>query len=113
MVRATHLILPHNLATLSTAHGVAPDRDLPGHFTLAVVSGIAAPKVDPRRGARGARSVKRLALDFGSGHDPFVRLSPTSGSTLTDGQEPAWDSLPLSVPPQLACFLTLSLSLSK
>ena len=57
-----------------------------------------------------AWSVKRLTLDFGSGHDvavceiePHIRLC--TGST-----EPAWDSL--SAPPLLACMSALSLSLS-
>ena len=58
-----------------------------------------------------AQSVKRLTLDFGSGHDltvcefePQVRLS-------SDSVEPAWDplSLSLSAPPR-SCFLPLYLS---
>ena len=43
-------------------------------------------------GARVARLVKRLTLDFGSGPDlAVVRSSPTSGSALS--VKPAWDSL--------------------
>jgi len=39
-----------------------------------------------------AQSVKRLTLDFRSGHDlRVIRLSPTLGSAL--GVGPAWDSL--------------------
>ena len=70
--------------------------------------------VEEKEGTRGtwmAPSVKRLTLNFCSGHDltvpevkPWVRF-------CTDRAEPAWDSVSpsLSVPPPL----TLSLSLSK
>ena len=56
-----------------------------------------------------AQSVKRLTLDFGSGHDLMVcEFEPRAGSV-----EPAWDSpsLPLSL--SLPCSLSHSLSLSK
>ena len=57
-------------------------------------------------GTWGAQAVKRLTLEFGSGHDlmvlgiePHIRLCP-------DSTEPAWDSL--SAP----SLLVLSVSLS-
>ena len=56
-------------------------------------------------GAWVARSVKRLTLDFGSGHDLMTQeLKPHSG-LCADSVEPAWDSLSLPLP-----LLTLSLS---
>ena len=57
----------------------------------------------PAKGGTGAQQVKRLTLDFGSGHDlTFVRSSLASGSG--PGLEPAWDSLSPSpsAPPLLA-----------
>ena len=55
------------------------------------------------RGARGAQSVKRPTLDFGSSHD----------LTVLGIKSNAWDSLSLSLPlPTRTPFLSLSLSLS-
>ena len=54
------------------------------------------------RGARVAQSVKRPALDFGSGHDLTVReFEPCIGLHADSGQ-PAWDSLSLSLCPSWA-----------
>jgi len=61
-------------------------------------------------GAWVTQSVKRPALDFGSGHDlRDVRSSPLSGSTLS--AESAWDSLSLPLP--LPCLHTHTFSFSK
>ena len=58
------------------------------------------------RGTWVAQLVKRLDLDFGSGHDlRVVRLSPMLGSTL-DGEPPSPLPLPLPSP---AHALSLSL----
>ena len=60
-----------------------------------------------------AQLIKRLALDFGSGHDlmvcelePRVRLSAGSA-------EPAWDSLSLSLSLPLPCSHSVSLKINK
>ena len=62
------------------------------------------------------QSVKRLTLDFGSGHGLTVHeIKPRMG-LCTNSMEPAWDSLspPLSpslfAPPLLMLSLSLSLS---
>ena len=69
------------------------------------------------RGTWVAPSVKRLTLDFGSGHgltvcgiEPHVRL-------CTDSTKPAWDAPPLSIsalpPPLLSLSLFLLLKINK
>ena len=57
-----------------------------------------------------AQLVKRLALDFGSGHDLMVREFKSRVGLCTDSAEPAWDSLSRSLPLSLP-VLSLSLSL--
>ena len=57
-------------------------------------------------GARVALSVKRLTLDFSSGHDLTVREFQPRVGLCADSAEPAWDSLCPSPSP-------LSLSLSE
>ena len=57
-----------------------------------------------------AQLVKRLALDFGSGHDLMVREFESRVGLCADSAEPAWDSLSRSLPLSLP---VLSLSLSK
>ena len=72
----------------------------------------------PEQGVHEAQSVKRPALDFGSGHgltvgefEPHIWLCP-------DSTEPAWDalslsfplSLPLSVPPLLMLSFSLKIN---
>ena len=49
------------------------------------------------RGARVAQWVKRLTLDFGSGHDLTVPEFKPHVGLNADSAEPAWDSLSLSV----------------
>ena len=53
--------------------------------------------------------VERLTLGFGSGHELAVCEFEFHVGLCADGVEPAWDSLPLSLP--LPCWLSLSLSL--
>ena len=53
-------------------------------------------------------SVKRLALDFTSGHDLTLHEFEPCIRLLTGRAEPVWDSL--SVPPLLVFSLSLSLS---
>ena len=70
-----------------------------------------------------AQSIKRLTLDFGSGHDLTVCETGPRVGVCTDSSEPAWDipslslslSLPLSLPLSLSAppLLVLSLSLPK
>ena len=57
---------------------------------------------------RAAQSVKRPTLDFDSGHDLMVRGFEPHVGLCTDGVEPAWDSLPLSVSVCLCPLHTLS-----
>ena len=59
-----------------------------------------------------ARSVKRLTLDFSSGHDLTVasEIEPCVG-LCADSEEPAWDRPSLSAPPWLTLYLWLSSSL--
>ena len=88
--------------------------------TLAVTSqgtspGIPAEHHEPfaNCGIWAAQSVKHPPLDFDSGQDlTGGEIEPCVGY-YTEGREPAWDSLfsSLSAPPQLACALSLSLSL--
>ena len=61
-------------------------------------------------GAWAAQLVKRLTLDFGSGHDLTVRETEPHIGLCVDSAEPAWDALylPLSLP--LPCSPSLSLS---
>ena len=53
-------------------------------------------------------SVKRPTLDFGSGHDLTVREFEPHVRLCTDSEEPAWDSLSLSLWPSLAHPRSLS-----
>ena len=56
-------------------------------------------------------SVKRLTLDFSSGHDTIHEFEPCIG-LCADSVEPAWDlSLPVSLCLSTTCIFTLSLSL--
>ena len=55
-----------------------------------------------------AQLVKRLTLNFGSGHDLMVREFEPFVELCMEGMEPAWDSLS----PQLAHTLAISISLS-
>ena len=50
-------------------------------------------KINQRRGAWVAQLVKRLPLDFGSGHDLTVRGFEPHVRLCADSSEPAWDSL--------------------
>ena len=61
----------------------------------------------------GAQSVKRMSLDFDSGHDLVVRGFEPHVGVCTGCAEPAWDSLclpPLSAPALLSVCLSLSLT---
>ena len=66
-----------------------------------------------------ARSVKRLTLDFGSGHDLTVRGTEPHIRLCSDSKEPAWGSLSLSLslshstPSRLLCTRARALSLKK
>ena len=65
-----------------------------------------------KRGTWVSQSVKRLTLDFGSGHDLIVcEFEPSIGVSV----EPAWDSLslPLSLPLPNSCMFSLSLKINK
>ena len=55
-----------------------------------------------------AQAVKRLTLDFGSGHDVTVREFEPQIGLCADITEPAWDSLSasLSAPPLLVLPLS-------
>ena len=59
------------------------------------------------------QSVKHQTLDFRSGHDFAVHVIEPHVGLCTKNMEPAWNSLTpsLSVPLQLMCTLSLSLSL--
>ena len=48
-----------------------------------------------------AQSVKRLSLDFGSGHDVAARGIEPHVGFCADGMGATWDSLSLSLPPSL------------
>ena len=50
-----------------------------------------------------AQLVKRLTLDFGSGHDLTVHGFEPRVGLCADSAEPAWESLSLSLP----CLLSL------
>ena len=68
-----------------------------------------------------APSVKRLTLDFGSGHDLTVRGTEPHIRLCSDSKEPAWGSLSLSLslslspstPSRLLCTRARALSLKK
>ena len=62
-----------------------------------------------------AQLVKRLTLDFGSGHDPMVCEFEPHVRLGADCAEPAWDSLSLcfSLCPSPAYALSLSLKINK
>ena len=62
-------------------------------------------------GAWEAQSVKRLTLNFGSGHDLTVCGFEPRVGLCADSVEPAWDSL--SLPFSLPLLLSLSLSINK
>ena len=55
-----------------------------------------------------AQSVKRLTLDFDSGHDLMVCEIELGIWLCADSMEPAWDSLSpsFSAPPPLMLFLS-------
>ena len=55
-----------------------------------------------------APSVKRLALDFSSGHDLTVHEIKLSAGVFVDSVEPAWDSLFLPFPRSQTCVLSVS-----
>ena len=54
-----------------------------------------------------AQSVKRLTLDFGSGHDLMVCDFKARIGLCANSSEPAWDSLSLSLFLPLPCALSL------
>ena len=60
------------------------------------------------QGAWVAQLVKRLTLDFGSGHDLMVSEFEPRFGLCADTVEPAWNSLSLSAPPMLMHCLSLS-----
>ena len=60
-----------------------------------------------------AQLVKYPTLDFSSGHDFAVREIEPHFGLCADSAEPAWDSLPLSLPFPCSLSLALSLSLKK
>ena len=57
-----------------------------------------------------AQAVKRLTLDFSSGHDLTVCETEPRVGLCNDSTEPAWDSLSpsLSAPPLLRLSLSVS-----
>ena len=55
-----------------------------------------------------AQLVKRPTLDFSAGHDLTVREFEACIGPYAENTEPAWDSLPLSLP--LPCSHLLALS---
>ena len=61
------------------------------------------------KGTWVAQWVKRLTLDFSSGHDLAVRESEHLTGLRADSAEPAWDSLSPSLSMPLPCWLPLSL----
>ena len=64
-------------------------------------------------GAWVAQLVKRPTLDFGSGHDLMAHEIEPHVGLCADSEEPAWDSLSLSLSLSLCSFPTLSLSQNK
>ena len=65
-------------------------------------------------GAWVAQPVKRLTLDFGSGHDLMVHGIELQAGLCADSTRPAWDSLPLSLPlSRLRTWCVCSLSQNK
>ena len=65
---------------------------------------------DQHRGAWVAQSVKRLTLDFGSGHDLVAHGFEPGVQLCADSTEPAWDPLSpgLSAPPLLVLSLKIN-----
>ena len=57
-----------------------------------------------------AHRVRRLTLDLGSGHDLTVREFKPRAGLCTDGVEPAWESVSLSLGPSPACALSLKIN---
>ena len=57
-----------------------------------------------------AQSVKRVTLDFSSGHDIIVHEFKPCVGLRADGTEPAWDSFSpsLSAPPVIVPLVSLS-----
>ena len=55
-----------------------------------------------------AQSVKRLALDFGSGHDLLVPEIKPLIELCADSTNFAWESASLSALPLLACSLKIN-----
>ena len=55
-----------------------------------------------KRGAWVAQSLKHPALDFSSGQDLTVHGFMPCVGPYADSAEPAWDSLPLTLPPSPA-----------
>ena len=53
-----------------------------------------------RQGTWVAQLVKRLALDLGSAHDLTVHEFQPRARLRANRAEPAWESPPLSAPPQ-------------
>ena len=59
-------------------------------------------KSTPDQGAWVPQVVKHLALDVGLGHDLVVHGIEPHVGLCADRMEPAWDSLPLSLPLSLS-----------
>ena len=66
-------------------------------FSLTILVQTAYSKSLILRGAWEAQSVKRLTLDFGSGHDLMVCKFEPHIRLYTDSMQSAWDSLSLSL----------------
>ena len=85
------------------------------HLYNLILEESASKKREQNWGAWVAQSVKRPALDFGSGHDHMVcGFKPRIG-LFADSAEPAGNShsLPFSLPLLHLCVQVCSLSLSK
>ena len=61
------------------------------------------------RGTWAAQSVKRLTLDFGSGHDLTVHGNKPHVGLCADSSGTAWDFLFLPAPPSLVLSLKINL----
>ena len=70
-------------------------------------------QISPHRGAWAAQSVKRLTLDFSSGHDLTVCDREPRVGLCADSAEPPWDSLSPSLSLPLLRSKSVSLSLKK
>ena len=78
---------------------------------IAGVNGQYEEQKGPSPGRWGAQAVKRLSLDFGSGHHLMVHEFEPHVRLRADSAEPAWDSLsPFSLCFSPNCALSLSLS---